>query len=373
MLTMAKIALYLAGGGARGAYQAGVLKAIGEILQTDKSPFTMISGVSIGAINSSMLAQYADDFLTGVGFIEHLWSNLHCDQIFNTSNYELGKSVFRNLTQILVKQRHSGFLLDTSPLHEFVEKHINFEKITQNINEKHLDTFEVIANCYESEQTVSFYQHAYPHFEDWAYPRHISRATVIGKNHVIASGSLPLFFPALDIEGMHYGDGSVGLVSPLRGALRFNIDKVLIIGTRQLPQAHRVEVMNHDEIGFAQVLGNMLNGLFLDNLDRDIETVNRMNEIARLLSIWNKHKSPWRPVETLYLRPTTSMAAMAQDHYKAMPALLRVLLNVLGAKNHSGDLLSFLLFEKEFTQQLIETGYNDTMHQYKSIVAFFEQ
>lgn len=369
---MAKIGLYLAGGGARGAYQAGVLKAIGEILQTNKLPFTMLSGVSIGAINSSVLAQYADDFLMGIDNLERLWSNLHCDQIFNTSNYELGKSVVRNLGQILVKQRHAGFLLDTAPLNAFVDNNINFEKIRHNIAENHLETFEVIANCYETEQTVSFYQHSIPDFEDWAYHRHISRSTVINKNHIIASGSLPLFFPAIDIDGMHYGDGSVGLISPLRGALRFNVEKVMIIGTRQAPFMVKPEIVNSEDIGFAQVLGNMLNGLFLDNLDRDIEMVNRMNEIARLLSIWNKHKSPWRPVETLYLRPTRSMAAMAQDHYKAMPTLLRMLLNVLGAKNQSGDLLSFLLFEKEFTQQLIEAGYTDTMHQYKAIVAFFE-
>lgn len=369
---MAKIGLYLAGGGARGAYQAGVLKAIGEILQTDKLPFTMLSGVSIGAINASVLAQYADDFLTGIDCLERLWSNLHCHQIFNTSNFELGKSVVRNLGQFLVKQRHSGFLLDTAPLNGFVENNINFERIRHNIAEKHLETFEVIANCYETEQTVSFYQNSNPDFEDWVYHRHISRSTVINKNHLIASGSLPLFFPAIDIDGLHYGDGSVGLISPLRGALRFNVEKVMIIGTRQPPHAIKSDIKSEEDIGFAQVLGNMLNGLFLDNLDRDIEMVNRMNEIARLLSIWNKHKSPWRPVETLYLRPTMSMAAMAQDHYKAMPTLLRMLLNVLGAKNHSGDLLSFLLFEKEFTQQLIEVGYTDTMNQYKSIVAFFE-
>lgn len=369
---MAKIGLYLSGGGARGAYQVGVLKAIGEILQTNKLPFTMLSGVSIGAINSSGLAQHADDFLMGIDCLERLWSNLHCDQIFNTSNYELGKSVVRNLGQILVKQRHSGFLLDTTPLNAFVDDNINFERIRHHIAAKHLDTFEVIANCYETEQTVSFYQSSTPNFEDWVYHRHISRATVIDKNHIIASGSLPLFFPAIDINGMHYGDGSVGLISPLRGALRFNVEKVMIIGTRQVPVAKKPDVTNHDEIGFAQVLGNMLNGLFLDNLDRDIEMVNRMNDIARLLSIWNKHKSPWRPVETLYLRPTRSMAAMAQDHFKAMPTLLRMLLNVLGAKNHSGDLLSFLLFEKDFTQQLIDTGYADTMGQYKSIVEFFE-
>lgn len=369
---MAKIALYLAGGGARGAYQAGALKAIGEILQTNRLPFSMISGVSIGAFNAAILAQHADDFLVGIDYMVQLWANIHCNQVFNTSNYELGKSVFRNLSQLLMKQQRSGFLLDTAPQNEFVSNNINFEKIRNNIADRRLETLEIMANCYDMEKTISFYQHYNPAFEDWSYPRHASVSTIINKEHIIASGSLPLFFPVVEIDKMHYGDGSVGLVSPLRGALRFNVEKILIIGARQDPSTMKPKTFEHDEIGFAQVLGHMLNGLFIDNLDRDIETVNRMNEIAELLSIWNKHKSPWRPVETLYLRPKLSMATAAQDHYKSMPALLRMLLNVLGAKHHSGDLLSFLLFEKEFTRQLIDAGYHDVMDQYQFIVDFFE-
>jgi NTE family protein len=369
---MAKIALYLAGGGARGAYQAGVLKAIDEILQTKKLPFSMLSGVSIGAFNAAVLAQHADDFSKGVNQLTELWSTISCSQIFNTSNFELGKSVFRNIGHFIIKQHHAGFLLDTTPLHHFVSSHINFEKIRGNISANGLETFEVIANCYEIEKTVSFYQHCDKTFEDWVYPRHISQATTINQEHIIASGSLPLFFPAIPLEGCHYGDGSVGLVSPLRGAIRFNVDKILVIGTRQSPSLFSPEKQDAEGIGFAQVLGNMMSGLFLDNLDRDIEMVNRMNEISQLLSIWNKHKSPWRPVETLYCRPNISMASSAQNHYKAMPAILRMLLNVLGAKYHSGDLLSFLLFEKEFTLQLLDSGYKDTMDQYRAILEFFE-
>lgn len=368
---MPRIALYLAGGGARGAYQAGALKAIGEILQTKTIPFTMISGVSVGSINASIIAQHADNFLTGIDKLEKIWTNIHCDQIFNTSNYELGKSVMRNIGHFITRHRRTGFLLDTAPLEQFIDQNIDFERIRNNIRLNLLETMEVIANCYEIQQTISFYQHHNLAFEDWEYPRHISTLAAINKEHIIASAALPLFFPVVKIDGRHYGDGSIGLVSPLRGALRFNVDKILVIGTRQLPTATPLELMNNDDVGFAQVLGNMLNGLFLDNLDRDIETVNRMNEIARLLSIWNKRKSPWRPVETLYLRPSTSMAVMAQDHYQSMPSLLRMMLNLLGAKSHSGDLLSFLLFEKEFTAQLLETGYNDTMAQSKAITALF--
>lgn len=368
---MAKIALYLAGGGARGAYQAGVLKAIHHILQVKTLPFAVVSGVSIGCINAAIIAQHADDFLTGIEKLEALWSDIYCQQIYNSSNYQLSKSVVRNLSHLIVKQSQSGHLLDTTPLHKFISDNIDFSKITANIANKHLETMEVISTCYETQQTISFYQHYQPRFEDWNYPRHISQRADMDKEHLLASSALPLFFPTIKIDGFHYGDGGMGLVAPLRGAIRFDVDKILILGTRQLPGFPETEDLRHGGVGFAHILGNMLNGLFLDNLDRDIEMVSRMNDIARLLSMWKKRRSPWRPIETLHLRPSINIAEIAQDQYQTMPALLRMLLNILGAQSNSGDLLSFLLFEKEFTQPLIALGYNDTMEEAATVNAFF--
>jgi len=368
---MAKIALYLAGGGARGAYQMGVLKAIQQILQVKKLPFAMVSGVSIGCINAAIIAQYADDFHAGIEVLETLWSNIHCQQIFNASNYQLSKSVMRNLSYLIIKQRQSGHLLDTDPLSHFISDNIDFEKIRANITNGLLETMEVVSTCYETQQTISFYQHHSPHFEDWHYPRHISQRADINKEHILASSALPLFFPTVKIDGLHYGDGGMGLVAPLRGAVRFNVEKILILGTRQLPIFPETENFRNGSIGFAHILGNMLNGLFLDNLDRDIELVNRMNDIAQLLSMWKKRRSPWRPIEILHLRPSTNIAEMAQAQYQTMPKLLRLLLNILGAQSHSGDLLSFLLFEKEFTRELITLGYNDTMASSNAVTAFF--
>jgi NTE family protein len=369
---MAKIALYLAGGGARGAYQAGVLKAISHILQVETLPFAMISGVSVGSINAAILAQHAENFPLGVEKLETLWRDIHCQQIFNSSNYELSKSVVRNLGNIVIKQRQTGRLLDTGPLHNFINSNIDFEKIRSNINSDQLECMEVISHCYETQQTISFYQHGNSDFEDWCYPRHVSQRAELSMEHILASSALPLFFPTVTIDGLHYGDGSMGLISPLRGAIRMNVEKILILGTRQLPSFATPEKLRNRDIGFAHILGNMLNGLFLDNLDRDIETVNRMNDIARLLSIWKKRHSPWRPIETMHLRPSTDIAKMAQLKYTTMPTLLRFLLNVMGAQSHSGDLLSFLLFESDFTSELVELGYHDTMGNSEAIIAFFK-
>lgn len=368
----AKKALYLAGGGARGAYQAGVLKAIGHILQVRKLPFDVVSGVSVGSINAAVLAENADNFPSALDKLEMIWSEIHCQQIYKASNYELSKSVMRNVSTLIMKQREAGHLLDTSPLKELIDDTIDFSRISKNISEGHLNTLEIISNCYETNQTISFYEHNSTEFTDWHYPRHSSQRTNIQAEHILASSALPLFFPTVPIDGFHYGDGSVGLVSPLRGAIRFEVDKIMILGTRALPAfADSEPLRNHEDIPFAYILGSMLNGLFLDNLDRDIEMVNRMNEIAMLLSMWKKRHSPWRPIDTLHMRPSKDVASVAQQHFVSLPVLLRYLLNILGAKNHSGDLLSFLLFEREFTRELLELGFQDTIANASAVTEFF--
>lgn len=370
---MSKKALYLAGGGARGAYQAGVLKAIGHILQVKTLPFEMVSGVSVGSINAAVLAENADDFPTALDKLETIWSEIHCQQIYKASNFELGKSVMRNMSTMMIKQRQAAHLLDTSPLKELITDGLDFTKIAQNISNGYLETLEIISNCYETRQTISFYEHNNPEFTDWNYPRHSSKRVCFQAEHILASSALPLFFPTVLLDGFHYGDGSVGLAAPLRGSIRFEVDKILILGTRALPTfVEQENLRNDDDIPFSHIFGNMLNALFLDNLDRDIEMVNRMNEIAMLLSIWKKRRSPWRPITTLHIRPSKDLAPLAQIHFKALPTLLRYLLNVLGERRHSGDLLSFVLFERDYTRELLELGFQDTINNAKEVTAFFE-
>lgn len=367
---MTKRALYLAGGGARGAYQVGVLKAINHILQVKTLPFYMVTGVSVGSINAAILAECADDFNHGVQKLEELWGNISSQDVFYASNYALGKSLIVNASQLFLKQRQQGFFLDSTPLKELIHKTVQFEKIDKHIADKTIEVVEVISHCYDTQQTVSFYQYHAAFFEDWAYPRHISQRVSLKPEHILASSALPLFFPSVCIDNIHYGDGSVGLVAPLRGGIRFQVEKILILGTRSLPTFKNIEEQRQN-ISLAHILGSMLNGIFLDNLDRDIEMVNRMNDIARLLSLWKKRYSPWRPIQTLHLRPSIDVSSIAQAQYHTMPGLLQFMLNILGAKSRSGDLLSFLLFEKAFARELMRLGYDDTMAVKEDIETFF--
>ena len=369
---MARIGLYLAGGGARGAYQAGVLKALYDILQLKKLPFTMITGTSVGSLNAAILAEYTDDFAVAVEKLEALWRQISCDQIFKTHNYDVGKSLLRNMSGFFLKNPQPGYLLDTTPLHKFIDDKIDFNLIKSKMGHFDLEIMEVISHCYDTQQTVSFLQHNLPDAEDWFYARHISQHTDLNQSHLLASTALPLFFPVVKINQYHYGDGGMGFISPLRGATRFQMDKILILGSRQPPSLIEPMEGQSSNIGMAQILGNMLSGLFLDNLDRDIEMVSRMNDVARLLSLWKKRNAPWRPIEIMHLRPSQNVADIAQSDYQTMPTLLRMMLNMLGAQSHSGELLSFLLFEKEFTHRLIELGYQDTLANSTAILNFFE-
>ncbi|MCC5015779.1 MULTISPECIES: patatin-like phospholipase family protein [unclassified Legionella] len=368
---MAKIALYLAGGGARGAYQAGALKAISTITNAKKIPFNILTGASVGSINTAVLAENALDFSASASKLSELWGDITCPEIFKTSNYALSKTAMRNMSSMFFKQRLLGHILDTTPLRGFLKRVIDFEDVNNAIKNKHIETLEIISNCYETQKTISFYQHHSEDFEDWDHPLHISQRINLEMEYFLASTALPLFFPPSKIDGFHYGDGHLGLEAPLRGAIHCQADKILVIGNRQLRKGTPEKIRDGD-IDFSRVLGGMINGLFLDNLDRDIELINHMNNIASLVPPEKKQQASWRTVQILHLRPSVDIATIAQSHYNSIPLLLRLLLNFLGAKRHSGDLLSFLLFEREFTRALIKLGFDDTMAIQDSVAAFFE-
>jgi len=365
----------MSGGGARGAYQAGVLKGIEEILQVKQFPFEILSSVSAGAINAAFLAMHADQFSTAVNKLAGLWSALSCDQVFHVGNLALIRSVLRNMATMAVhyQTEKGAYLFDTSPLKQLLSKNLDFKMINQHVKNGLLD-LEVTATCYDSSETISFIN-ASRKVKCWQAPRVSACMHDIQCQHIMASSAFPLFFPAINIDGLHFGDGGLRLSMPLKAAIKLGARKILVIGTRAHPSRSKsgINAPNIGNISFAHLFGNVLNALFLDNLDRDIEVVGKINDSLALLSKRQLQRSKWQPIEVLCIRPSVDIAQLAVNMPKMLPSLLQYLLGSFGSKKQSGDFLSFLLFESAFCQKLIELGYQDALQQKTAVLKFFDK
>lgn len=363
-------ALYLSGGGARSAYQVGVLKGIQEVMQfSGKLPVDILSCVSAGAINGSMLAMHADNFPKAVLELESLWLNLKCSDIFKDSNSAILKSVARNLSGLFVKNKTGGYLFDTAPLASLLEKNLDFKRINHMVNKGYFKAFEVAANCYDLSETVSFL-HSHNQFISWRRVRHISYQTDIRAEHILASSAIPLFFPAINIGVLHYGDGTMRLSAPLRGAIKLGAEKIFIISTRAPGKPHDLIAGRVKEyVAFGRILGSMMNALFLDNLDRDLEMLDNLNQRLKLGKITSNH---WHYIQTAHISPSADLGCYAKDYEFKVTYLLRYLMRLLGSRDQTGDFLSFLLFDGEYAGKLIDIGYKDTINNPKKIIDFFK-
>jgi NTE family protein len=367
-----KKAIFLSGGGARGAYQAGALKCISDILGGGQYPADILSTVSVGAINGSQIATYADDFRMATNHLVKLWSSLSSEQIFRAGNFSLLKSLAKNVASMAFHLNFSGgqHLLDTTPLQNLLEENVDFERIKNNINKGFLSALEVTTTCFESSHTISFVQSQEPNL-GWRKIRHYSQAAEINVNHIMASAAFPMFFPAINIDNLHYGDGGLRHSAPLRASIKLGADAILIIGTRKTPDVNSfVNLKPIGDINFSKILGMMFNA-FLDNLDRDLEHLNTINHNYNLMSSEAKAKTLWREMKILYLSPSIDIASIATQKEVAMPFFLRYMMDSFGEKEQSGDFLSFLLFESAYTSDLIEIGYNDTMRKKDEVERFF--
>jgi NTE family protein len=368
-----KRAIYLSGGGARAAYQAGALKGILDIVKPGKIPVEIISSVSAGSINASLLAMHPDNFSFAVTRLIEIWSNLTSNQIFKTSNYSLMKSVLRNSLSMMfhMPMKEGGYLLDTSPLAQLLDSNLSFRRINENISKGLLSAFEVAASCYDFPVTASFFNAT----DTKLYAqeiRGVSYPTQIECDHILASCAIPLFFPSIKINNLFFGDGGMHLISPLRAAIRLGAEQILIIGTRKTPS---IDFSTYpgltDGISFAVELGNMLSALFLDNLDKDLEVLSKINTILGLVPAEKKNHERWKKIKYLYIRPTRNLSELTENKLNVLPYLLRHLLDSFGKKEQAGNLMSFLLFESVYCKELISIGYEDAMMQKNSIEEFF--
>lgn len=374
-----KMGLVLSGGGARGAYQVGVLQALGHICSelNIKSPFQIYSGVSAGSINAAFMASYAHDFSRGAEELSQLWSNLKPENIFKSDVIALGKKLgmkfvdfsFGQFTQEDVRNS----LLDTSPLKDLLQKNLNLNQLRQNIENKNLEALAVTAMDYHTSQAVSFIQ-GNEHLPQWSKPRRKSVPTSILPEHIMASSAIPLLFPPIRVEDRYYGDGCVRNTTPCSPTLRLGAEKIFVVGVRRIiPSASDLKAL-HDQASpsMIRIINVLLNTVLLDGIEHDIERINRINEMVSLLPKGKGSEAELKRVDYIWVSPSGDIGEIASERSTHLPRMLRFFLKTLGHIEDAHELVSYLLFESNFCKQLIEMGYQDGLEQRDSIIHFLQ-
>ena len=364
--------LVLTGGGARAAYQVGVLKAVRDILGSPvKNPFPIVCGTSAGAINAAALAASADDFTRGVGKLLEFWEFMHCEVIYRTDAWHIMKSGARWLAALmLLSRRNPVSLLDSEPLRLLLEKHLDLARIQDHIDSGALYAACVTASGYTSGQSVSFFQGG-SGLEGWERNQRIGAAVSLKVEHLLASAALPFLFPAVKVHREYFGDGSMRQIAPVSPALHLGADRVLVVGTgRQTHDSARERSNVYPSL--AQIAGHALNSIFLDSLKVDIERLERINRTLRLIPPEARKDAALRPIRVMFVTPSQPLERLAARFVHELPRSVRFILRPTGALNRAGsNLASYLLFEHSFCRALIELGYQDTVRRDTEVREFF--
>ena len=371
----ATTAVVLSGGGARGAYQVGVLRGIAG--QYPDLTLPILTGVSAGAINAAYLAGRPEPLPEALDMLSDLWGNLSTDDILQADLFSLlGNAVRVGLNLVSggsrLAPRVRG-LVETAPLERTLKAVLSPERIAENIAAGRLKAVAVSATSYASGRTVSFVQAA-EGTRMWERARRESVATQVSVDHVMASSAIPLFFPARSVDGEWFGDGSLRQGSPLSPAVFLGADRILAVSSRYgISDDERLDSRADGYPPAAQILGLMLNSIFLDNLDADAERLERINDIVARVpdeKLWLLRE---RNVRFLIIRPSADLGRMAARHESALPSALRYMIRGLGTgRVASPDLLSYLMFEGEYLQELIRLGERDAEKNWLRIRRFIE-
>lgn len=376
-----KNALILSGGGARAAYQVGVLKALSEILpETAHNPFPIICGTSAGAINALALATHAGSFKEAVHDLTSIWSGLSIDHIYRNEWLDL----FKGIGKLLLSMMNEGVgrtrpiaLLDNSPLAELIDRTIRFENIDQAIADGDLEAVSVTAMGYSSGESVSFFQ-GRDEFDGWRRYRRVGSPCKLNVQHLLASSAIPAIFPTVRINREYFGDGALRQLAPISPALHLGADRIFVVGvsSNRNPQHWGKRRPLKHSPSMAQIVGHMFNSAFIDSLEGDIEHLDRVNDLIELIpdKIRQEQGLNLRPVDSLIISPSKELDKIAGRKVRYLPPSMRFFLRAIGATTKGGGATaaSYLLFEREFCDELIELGYQDTMWEVDPLKAFFK-
>jgi NTE family protein len=371
-----KIGLVLSGGGARAAYQVGVLKAICRLLPVDsKNPFQVITGTSAGAINAVALASYSGHYKLGIRQLENIWKNFSSEQVYRTD----WKSVLGSSAKFLLntlfgyKAGEPVSLLDNSPLRGLLKKVIQYENIQKAIDNKDLHAISVTASGYASGESVSFFQ-AHSSIKNWQRLRRIGLRSRINVDHLLASSAIPAVFPAIQLNREFFGDGAIRQLAPISPALHLGAEKVLVIGVSGTAHKRKQRETMKIYPSMGKIMNHMFNAAFLDSMESDVERLTRINNTLGKIpeSVIKEEGINLKPIDILEINPSISIDDIAAQHARELPKSLQFFLKSKNKnETSSAGVLSYLLFERGFCRDLIQHGYDDAMKRKDDILRFF--
>jgi NTE family protein len=367
-----QVGLVLPGGGARAAYQVGVLRAIADLAPArSPNPFPVIAGTSAGAINATAMAIYAERFRIAAVNLERVWRNFAVNQVFRADFV----SMMRGSLHWFLAMVSGGWLLpppkslfDNFPLRELLHANFDFDGIGRSIHAGHLKALAIAAAGYSTARSVSFFEGTADR-QPWYRVRRCGEATSITLDHLMASVAVPFLFPPVVMGDEFFGDGSMRQATPFSAAIHLGADRLLVIGTRNDVRVERRKAPRSPSFG--HIFGFMLDALFSDGLYSDLERLNQINDLLRHTGPVHTANGVLRPVDLLVILPSRDLSEIARQHANSLPRSLRVLLRTMGAMNAGGgELMSYLMFESTFTRELIALGYRDAMDRSGEIMAF---
>lgn len=372
-------AIVLGGGGARAAYQVGALRAIVRILgQRGPVPFPVLCGTSAGAINAVALAVNADNFRRGVARLTRWWRRIAVSDVYRADYGALSRHSAQFLASFLTGSRGpSGVaaLLDNTPLAELLGREFRFERLAAHVASGDLHALSINATSYATGHSVSFFEGAHT-LPGWHRTRRRGQPARLSRDHLLASTAIPFVFPAGRIEDDYFMDGSVRQLAPLSPPLHLGARRILAIAVGQFSGQRAPETGGVAAYpSFAQAAGHALSTIFLDNLAADLERMTQVNRLADLIPPAELRASGLSAghVDVLVLAPSRDMGRLALEHEQRLPGGVRTLLRALGSTEGTGaNLVSYLLFDRNFCRALIRLGYADTMARRAELRAFFD-